>query len=189
MAGRISARRLGVEKRAQQGGTLCRMRERQAVPGMPENIELAGGQQAMQFRHDRYGNERAAIRMEQQSWALYFTETRREIGAHQDAKRVENRLARPLLLLGREPRPALGSERAVVKAIGHESIGPTLHPACVELLLPSLHALDGSAEMGAVADRQARNAIRPRDRRRQRHGSANRFADEMESTERGRICH
>src|SRR5215831_7646443 len=103
------------------------MRERQAVPGMPENIELAGGQQAMQFRHDRYGNERAAVGMEQQSWALYLTESRRQVGAHQDSERLQDRLARPSLLLAGEPGPALGAERAVMKAIGHEGVGPALH--------------------------------------------------------------
>src|SRR5437763_15895635 len=106
MAGRISARRLGVEKRAQQGGTLCRMRERQPVPGMPENIELAAGQQSMQFRHDRYGNERAAVGMEQQSWAVYFTEARRQVGVDQNTARLQDRPARPLLLMSSEHGPA-----------------------------------------------------------------------------------
>src|SRR5882762_6480040 len=140
MAGRISARRLGVEKRAQQGGALCRMRKRQAMPGMPENIELAGGQQTMQFRHDRYGNERTAVGVEQQSWALYFTEPWRQVGADQDPERLQDRLARPPLLRAGEPCPALAAERAVMKAIRHEGVGPALHTTLVELLLPSLHA-------------------------------------------------
>src|ERR1700757_3882490 len=137
------------------------MRERQAVAGMPENIELARGQQAMQFRHDRYGNERAAVGMEQQGWALYVTKPRRQVRAHQDAERLQDGLARPLLLLGGKPRPAFGAERVLMKAIGHESVGPALHAPFVELFAPDLHALDRGAEMGAVAYRERGDALRP----------------------------